>query len=52
MKHDWEPVDNQGYTLECMRCGAHIYIESPEWTEEFDADCPEDIIGSDNTEDS
>ena len=39
MKHDWEPVDNQGYTMECVRRGAQIYFESPEWDEEIDADC-------------
>lgn len=40
MKHDWEPVDNQGYTMECERCGTHIYIESSEWDKEIDAECP------------
>lgn len=24
MKHDWEPVDNQGYAMECVGCGAYI----------------------------
>ncbi len=47
MKHDWEPVDNQGYTMECVRCGAHIYFESPEWNEEVDADCPGNDIKAD-----
>lgn len=40
MKHEWEPVDNLGNTMECARCGAHIYIESPDWDKEIDADCP------------
>ena len=40
MKHDWEPVDNQGYAMECVGCGAYISIESPVWDEKIDADCP------------
>lgn len=41
MKHDWEPVDNQGYTMRCVRCGAYISMESSDWDKEIDADCPE-----------
>ena len=40
MKHDLEPTDNQGYCMECTRCGEHIYIESPSWNKHIDADCP------------
>lgn len=37
MKHDWEPVDSQGYAMECARCGVYISIESSDWDKEIDA---------------
>lgn len=26
-KHLWEPTDNQGYKMECLRCGLEIEFE-------------------------
>lgn len=40
-KHDWEPVDNQGHSMECNRCGTYVGIYGSEWEEQMDAPCPE-----------
>lgn len=40
MKHDWEPVDNQGHEMVCEKCGKYIFFGSPEWDKEINADCP------------
>lgn len=39
-KHDWEPTDNQGHSMECVRCGIYIGISEPEiWNEHLNAEC-------------
>lgn len=46
-KHLWEPVDTEGYTLVCSRCGMQISAwENPDingqtqYAREVDAYCP------------
>lgn len=39
-KHCWEPVDNQGHSMECTACGEYIGIGTPEWSEKLDGPCP------------
>lgn len=37
--HMWEPTDNQGYCMQCVKCGKNIIhpslsnIENDDWTE-------------------
>ena len=40
-KHEWEPTDNQGYSMECLNCGLHIGIQdTEEWNKHLNAECP------------
>ena len=39
-KHEWEPVDSQGYSMECLNCDTHIGIQDAEaWNKELNATC-------------
>ncbi|MEW6770043.1 MAG: hypothetical protein AB1330_01435 [Bacillota bacterium] len=47
-KHDWAVTDNQGYCMQCIKCGKEIihpvltgdFTDEDEWSAEIDADCP------------
>ena len=40
MEHEWEVTDTQGYSMECVNCGEHIYLEDTErWNEIIDGEC-------------
>jgi len=39
-KHDWEPVDSQGYEMQCCTCGQFIALmEQDVWKREINAVC-------------
>lgn len=45
-KHDWEPTDSQGYSMECSKCGLAISIHQAEsWNANLEADCPRTTMG-------
>jgi hypothetical protein len=32
--HDWQPTDTEGHSMECSKCGEHIYTDHPHiWDE-------------------
>jgi len=38
--HNWEPVDTQGYVMQCTKCGLQIHIHTPkQWDENIDGEC-------------
>ncbi len=46
-KHQWQPIDTEGYCLECAACGRYISAWEPpdknggrEYDREVDAPCP------------
>ena len=39
-KHEWEPVDSQGYSMECLKCGTYIGMQDvEEWNKHLNANC-------------
>jgi len=40
-KHEWEPTDSQGQSMECVKCGRAVSIYEPEdWDKAHDEECP------------
>lgn len=46
LKHDFEPTDSQGHTMECTKCGRYVSVyneDETDWEKGLNEECPEAI---------